>query len=104
MQRVLGQAVMSTVNWAEVVGKAHTAQVDTNGLLLELETLGLSLLPFSATQAELAGRLVEATIPPGLSLGDSACIAVAIERREKVYTADRTWSSLAADVVIETIR
>lgn len=102
--RILDQAVMSTVNWAEVVGKARTAEVDTTGLLSELEALGLSVLPFSATQAELAGSLVEATKPLGLSLGDRACLAVAMDRREKVYTADRMWSALAADVQVETIR
>ena len=104
VRQVLDQAVMSTVNWAEVVGKARSAQVDTDGLLPELETLGLALLPFSATQAELAGSLVEAARPLGLSLGDRACLAVAIDRREKVYTADRMWSALTADVAIETIR
>ena len=104
VKQVIDQAVVSTVNWAEVVGKARAAQVDTNGLLIELEALGLALLPFSARQAELAGGLVEMTRPFRLSLGDRACIAVAIERRERVYTADRVWSSLRLDVPIETVR
>lgn len=104
VRQVLNRAVMSTVNWAEVVDKAITAQVDTAGLLSELEALGLSVLPFSATQAELAGSLVEVAKPLGLSLGDRACLAVAMDRREKVYTADRMWSALATDVQIETIR
>ena len=104
VRQVLDQAVMSTVNWAEVVGKACTAQVDTTGLLSELEALGLSVLPFSTAQAELAGSLVEVTKPLGLSLGDRACLAVAMDRREKVYTADRTWTTVAVDVQVETIR
>ncbi len=104
VKQVLDQAVISTVNWAEVVGKAHAAHVDTAGLLQDLGTLGLSLLPFSARQAELAGRLVEHTRPLGLSLGDRACIALAIDRREKIYTVDRIWSALALDVAIETVR
>lgn len=104
VRQVLDQAVMSTVNWAEVVGKARTAEIDTTGLLLELETLGLSVLPFSVTQAEIAGSLVEVAKPLGLSLGDRACLAVAMDRREKVYTADRAWSALTADFQVETIR
>ena len=104
VKQVLDQAVISTVNWAEVVGKAHAAHVDTVGLLQDLGTLGLSLLPFSAQQAELAGRLVEHTRPLGLSLGDRACIALAIDRGEKIYTADRIWSTLALGVAIETVR
>ena len=45
VKQVLDQAVISTVNWAEVVGKAHAAHVDTAGLLQDLGTLALSLLP-----------------------------------------------------------
>ena len=104
VRQILDQAVMSAVNWAEVVGKARTAQVDTTGLLSDLEALGLSVLPFSTAQAELAGSLVEVAKPLGLSLGDRACLAVAMDRREKVYTADQSWAALAAHVQVETIR
>ena len=102
--RVLNKAVISTVNWAEVVGKAHAASVDTRGLRQELATLGLSLVPFSTAQAELAGRLIENTRPFGLSLGDRACIAVAMERGEKAYTADRAWLDIGLDVAIDAVR
>ena len=104
VKAVLGQAAMSTVNWAEVVGKAHIAGVDTAGLREDLQSLGLSVLPFSALQAELSGGLLQKTRSSGLSLGDRACIALAIDRSETVYTADRVWAELGLDVAIETIR
>ena len=62
------------------------------------------MLPFPARQAELAGGLVEVTRPYGLSLADRACIAVAIERRERIYTTGRVWSSLPLAVPNETVR
>ena len=104
VRAVLHEAVMSTVNWSEVIGRAHVAGVDTTGLREDLQSLGLALRPFSASQAERAGRLVEKTRPFGLSLGDRACIALAIDRRESVYTADRVWTELDLDVAIKAVR
>ena len=60
VKAMLGQAVLSTVNWAEVVGKARDEEIDVEGLKEDLESLGLGFEPFSAAQAEVAGRLKEA--------------------------------------------
>ncbi len=57
VRAVLGQAVMSTVNWAEVIQKAPGPDADAAGLRSSLESLGLTFEPFSAIQAETAGRL-----------------------------------------------
>jgi len=104
VRAVIAQAVMSTVNWAEVIGKAQDKGVDTEGLREELASLGLSLVPFSASQAEAAGRLKRFTGRFGLSLADRACLALAGERGENVYTADRAWLNLHARVKVEMIR
>jgi PIN domain nuclease of toxin-antitoxin system len=40
----------------------------------------------------------------GLSLGDRACLALAIQRRATVYTTDRVWKNLALDIEIQVIR
>ena len=101
---VLAQSIMSTVNWAEVIGVASAAGVNTEGLLMDLEALGLVLAPFSATQAETAGQLSVSTRHLGLSLGDRACLALGIERDCPVHTADRAWLRLQVGVAIEAIR
>ena len=95
---------MSTVNWAEVVGKARAAGVDTDGLTQELEALGLSLVPFTTAQAERAGHLALTTKQYGLSLGDRACIALAADAGARVYTADRAWLDVGLDIAIEAVR
>lgn len=101
---VLGEAVISTVNWAEVIQKARAGHVDTTGLRDDLEALGLKLEPFTATQAEAAGELWERTRKLGLSLGDRVCLALGLQRSEPVYTTDRTWKRLNLGIAIDVIR
>ena len=101
---VLADSVMSSVNWAEVIGKARDERVDTRGLREDLASLGLALEPFSAEQGEIAGRLKERTGRLGLSLGDRACLALGSDRGETVYTADRAWLQLELGVDVEAIR
>ena len=101
---VLADSVMSSVNWAEVIGKARDERVDTRGLREDLASLGLALEPFSAEQGEIAGRLKERTRRLGLSLGDRACLALGSDRGETVYTADRAWLQLELGVDVEAIR
>ena len=104
VRAVLPRAVMSTVSWTEVIGKAREEGVDTQGLREDLATLGLAFEPFSALQAEIADQLKERTRRLGLSLGDRACLALGSDRGEPVYTADRAWLRLEADVDVKAIR
>lgn len=104
VRAVLGQAVMSTVNWAEVVQKLPDQDAETTGIRSSLASLGLAFEPFSAVQAEIAGRLRAPTGKLGLSLGDRACLALGIDGGETVYTADRAWRRLDLGIRIEAIR
>ena len=104
VRAVLAQSVMSTVNWAEVIGKARDDEVDTSGLQEDLVSLGLAFEPFTPAQAEFAGQLKASTRRLGLSLGDRACLALGSERDETVYTADRAWLDLDLRVAVEAIR
>ena len=104
VRAVIAQAVMSAVNWAEVIGKAREQGIDTQGLQEDLASLGLVLEPFSAVQAEIAGRLKERTRRFGLSLGDRACLALGSDRGDSVYTADRAWQQLHLGIEVEAIR
>ncbi len=82
MADALRDAVMSTVNWAEVAAKlppANGSDAAASDLRHELCALGLRLVDFSAEQAEKTGELRPGTRELGLSLGDRACLALAIE-------------------------
>ncbi|MGH8480775.1 MAG: type II toxin-antitoxin system VapC family toxin [Gammaproteobacteria bacterium] len=78
IEPLLDESAISSVNWAEVVQKSIAGGVDVDGLRKDVEDLGLSILPFTAEEAESAGRLWLETRSLGLSLGDRACLSLAI--------------------------
>ena len=97
-------ALMSSVNWAEVVSKL-ISRGSTDGDTLELlANLELTVIPFDSDAAWEAGRLIRVTEPYGLSLGDRACLGLARSRRCPVATADRAWTNIGLDVEIRLIR
>ena len=104
VKAALGEATMSTVNWAEVIQKVSPSESEAVELRYGMQSLGLTFLPLSAVQAEIAGRLRESTARFGLSLGDRACLAVGKDSGGVVYTADRVWLELGLDVEIKAIR
>ena len=104
VEAVLPEAVISSVNWAEVVQKSVAAGVDVDGMRDDLEALGLKILSFTAEEAELAARLWQQTRQAGLSLGDRACLSVGIKLKALVLTADQILASLDLPVTVQCIR
>ena len=97
-------AVISSVNWSEVVQKSLARGTEVAGLLEGLEAAGLTVLPFDADDADLAARLWLETRSYGLSLGDRACLATGLRARSPVLTADRSWTALPLGVEVRSIR
>ncbi len=92
-------AVMSAVNWAEVLSKVAEAGVAPERLAFELEKQGilgntLELLPLTVEDSLEIARLRVSTKPLGLSLGDRACLALAKRLTVPVVTADRVWAEV----------
>lgn len=100
----IGRAVMSSVNWSEVVQKSLARGADVEGMREDAEAIGLAIVAFDADEAEAAARLWPATKEAGLSLGDRACIALAHRLDLPALTADKTWGELTIDVRIQVIR
>ncbi|MBV8752781.1 MAG: type II toxin-antitoxin system VapC family toxin [Hyphomicrobiales bacterium] len=101
---VIGQAVISSVNHAEVVTKLVER---TGSLDLARAALGMAsvdVIDFDRLQAEQAGALVKRTRSRGLSLGDRACLTLAAREGAPVLTADRIWATLKLDVEVRLIR
>jgi ribonuclease VapC len=100
----ISHSVMSTVNVAEIaslmIEKGFTIN-DTKDLL---NSLKIEVIPFDEDQAFIAAGLREKTRSRGLSLGDRACLALALVRELPVLTADRAWDSLDIGVDIKLIR
>ena len=104
VRAVIGEAMISAVNWSEVIGKAADRGVDTVGLREDLGALGLVVEPFTAEQAEIAGHIKDQTRQYVLSLGDRACLALGIDRRWTVFTADQVWLELRLQIDVISIR
>lgn len=101
---VVEYACLSTVNLSEVLGRFVRDGHDSNEVLTRIAATTIEIVPFRAEDAAIAASLVPTTQPFGLSLGDRACIALALSRNLKAVTADRIWSKLKVGVNIEIIR
>ena len=101
---VVGEAVMSSVNHAEVVTKLveRTGSLEAARTALGMATV--DVIDFDVAQAEEAGALVTHTRSRGLSLGDRACLTLAAREAAPVLTADRIWATLKLDVEVRLIR
>jgi ribonuclease VapC len=100
----LDRAIISTVNQAEVETKLVSAGLEEQLAWQHIAEIQCSSVPFDEEQARIAGGLVKFTRPFGLSLGDRACLALAMQRKATVYTTDRVWKSLDLGIEIEVIR
>ena len=101
---LLDGAVMSSVNWSEVLQKASMHGVDTDGLQTDIEGLGVTLVPFTVDDAEGTARLWSHTRSAGLSLGDRTCLALATRESLPAVTTDRSWTTVGLDVRVHVIR
>jgi ribonuclease VapC len=101
---LLASAAASTVNLAEV----HTKLVSRGWPLAQAWEDATSpvreVLPFDEHQARIAGDLVAHTRRLGLSLGDRACLALALALKVHVYTAEKAWKDLKLSLRIHVIR
>ena len=109
---VLGRAVITSVNWAEVVQKSLSAGVEVEGLRQDLRALGLVVEPFSAGDAvlmEMAGRLRSALHSCAIEPQSAVCARLGgdefavltlapLERAEQV--AERLRRALAAPLYV----
>jgi PIN domain nuclease of toxin-antitoxin system len=101
---VLDGAAISTVNWSEVLARYVALGLGAAGREAELESLGVSVVPFTGRQAEIAAGLLPLTRKAGLSLGDRACLALALDVGGRPVTADRAWGRLDVGLDVTLIR
>ena len=85
---ILPRSLIGAANYAEVVSKLRERGLSLDEVKEALGGLHLDVRPLSQSQAMLIGDLRPATRPPGLSLGDRACLALAIDLGAEIYTTD----------------
>jgi PIN domain nuclease of toxin-antitoxin system len=101
---VIEGSVISAVNFTEVWTKLHDLGLASNPDVQAIFDLLERVEPLTQSQAQLAADLRPLTKHAGLSLGDRACLALAIETGGEVYTADHAWSRVNVGCRIHAIR
>ncbi|RWM99965.1 MAG: PIN domain-containing protein [Mesorhizobium sp.] len=96
-------AQCSSVNAAEVIAKLIDRGRSMEEAADDLASLGMPVAVFEM-MGIAAGQLRELTRHRGLSLGDRACLALAIRENAIAVTADRDWGDLDIGCKIELIR
>ena len=102
--RLMSTAMTSAVNLAEVHGRLIRSGFSLDDAWTATNEPVHEVVPFTAEQAKTAGDLTLQNRPLGLSLGDRACLALALSMKSPVYTTDRSWSKLDLGIRIHVIR
>ncbi|MDJ0755749.1 MAG: type II toxin-antitoxin system VapC family toxin [Ardenticatenaceae bacterium] len=100
----ISESCLSTVNFSEVLGRFTRDGHATKVVAPKIMASAVRIIPFSIQEAMIAAELLPITKPLGFSLGDRACLALAINRKLPILTADQVWLNLSVGVDIISIR
>jgi ribonuclease VapC len=101
---LLGNAVCSTVNLAEVQTKLVGRGWAPDDAWEDATSPIREALLFTEEHAKIAGSLVAVTRPLGLSLGDRACLALGMSLKAPIYTAEKSWTRLKLGIRVHVVR
>lgn len=104
VREVLPGALVSAVNYGEVVSKALDRERDFEATLIALAHMAFIVIPHDLGLAKRTGGLRPLTKHLGLSVGDRACLALAERERRPAYTSDRNWTRLKIGIDVRVIR
>ena len=104
VQELLPVAIISTVNYAEVVTRLSLLGMPEDEIREALDMLGLDIISFDEGLSFQTGALAIVTKQYGLSLGDRACLALALKTGYPAVTSDKVWQELNVGVDIKLIR
>lgn len=99
-----GNAIISAVNIAESALKLPSHGMSLLEARKSIAVMNMEIIPFDLEQSYYAASIHGATRAYGLSLGDCACLQLAMSRGIPVLTADRIWNETDLDVEVILIR
>lgn len=94
VEAVLPAACISSVNLAEALAKMTDWGITLENAQNTIRGLGIEIVDFDADQAAHSAALRKHTRQAGLSLGDRACLALALQRKAPAMTTDKAWLRL----------
>ena len=95
--------VIGAANLAEVVTKLVEAGWPEARIRDAIDPFATEVIALEESQAYVTGLLRQATRSRGLSLGDRACLALAMRLGARVLTTDRNWRGVALDPPVEIV-
>jgi PIN domain nuclease of toxin-antitoxin system len=101
---LLGDSCISAVNLSEVLARFARDGHDPIVVAEKLAAGPMQVVPFTREHAAIAAGLAPDTARLGLSLGDRACLALALSLRIPAVTADRAWAHLRIGVEVRIVR
>ena len=100
---MLDSSAIGRVNLTEILTSLINKGSSLEDAVAAVDSLEIPVIEFDRVQSERSAKLRPLTKHLGLSLGDRACLALAIEKDATAVTADRNWTKLNF-CKIETIR
>jgi ribonuclease VapC len=97
-------ALISTVNYSEVMKKTIERSVAVGKLHELVKTAALDIIPFDIQLAEASADLYPETKHLGLSFADRACLALGLQRKCRVLTSERRMGDVSLPIKVKLIR
>lgn len=99
IKKYMKDGVISSVNIAEV----YKYCIEIQGLAEEdaktlIKLSDIKIIDFCHEQALISANVIHKTKTYGLSLGDRACIALAMLKNYSILTCDRIWQKLDLNI------
>lgn len=94
VEPLLGGVVMSTLNISESAGILIDLGMSLEEARDSIDPFVDVIVPLDIQQSYDIAFLKRLTSNKGLSIGDRACIALGIQMKLPIYTADKVWAKL----------
>lgn len=104
VRQIMARSLVLTVNLSEVVSKLIERGASDEAAARIASTLPFQVVPFDEDLALSAGLLWSSARKGILSLGDRACIALAVRENLPALTTDRAWTTTKLPAEIRLIR
>jgi ribonuclease VapC len=97
-------ALISAVNYSEVLKKAIERRQTTGPIGELLDSYRVEIIPFDAEHAAASADLYPEGKPHGMSFADRACLALGVQRKLTVLTAESKMRLLTLPIKVKLIR
>jgi PIN domain nuclease of toxin-antitoxin system len=102
--RSITSAIISAVNYSEVLKKAIERGAPLETAASRIEDLGIGIVSFDEGHAAISAALYPEGKPHGMSFADRACLALGVQRKLMVLTAEEKMALVNIAIKVRLIR